>query len=59
MQKRTRQTLFASLTSILWIPALKANILFENRKVFEILDYLQYVYFQGLEVQCSMAICTQ
>ena len=32
--------LFAILTSILWIPALKTNYLFENRrrKLFQILD---------------------
>ena len=34
--------LFAILTGILWIPALKINILFENRmrKVLEILEHL-------------------
>ena len=34
--------LFVILTGILWIPALKINILFEDRmsKVFEILEHL-------------------
>ena len=38
-------SLFAILTSILWIPALITNILFENRmrKVYEILEHLLYI----------------
>ena len=37
-------SLFATLTWNLWIPALKTNILFMNRKrkVFEILEHLPY-----------------
>ena len=40
----SESSLFAILTSILWIPALKTNILFEcgNRKVFKSLEHLPY-----------------
>ena len=43
-------SLFAILTSMLFIPALITNNLFENRKrkVLEILDYLPYSYI-GLQ----------
>ena len=38
-------SLFDILTSSLWFPALKTNILFENRKrkEFEILEHLPYI----------------
>ena len=38
-------SMFAILTSILWVPSLKTNILFQNRKreVFEILEHLLYM----------------
>ena len=41
---KSGSSLFAIQTTILWIPALKTNILFENRKRigFEILEHLLY-----------------
>ena len=42
----SESTLFAFLTSFLWVPAIITNILFEGRKrkVFENLEYLLYTF---------------
>ena len=56
-QCRTRLLLKKLLASILWIPAQKTNILFENRerKVFEILEHLLYIWRTSTNytLQCS------